>query len=243
MHLTIAESIVSVNVRFPIWVCQTGAVTVSSRTAGTYRGASAQQRKSERRRKLLDAGLEIIGTQGWANTTVRGVCERARVGPRFFYESFADLDELAAAVHDEIVERALSVTLQAVAAAPEELAAKTTAGVTAMIIDLTDDPRRARVAFAEAHASETLIRRRFAAMRTIADAVAEQAGALLDLPTGSDTVLRAFSLLVTGGVAEMVLVWLDGGLPIDRAQLIEMSVQFLLSSAENLPATAEKLRT
>jgi AcrR family transcriptional regulator len=32
----------------------------------------------------MDAALEIIGTQGWSQTTTRGVCEQARVGPRFF---------------------------------------------------------------------------------------------------------------------------------------------------------------
>lgn len=212
-----------------------------TRATGIYRGASAEQRRDERRRRLLDAALNIIGTHGWAATTVRGVCEQARVGPRFFYESFADLDALAAALHDEIVEVAIGGTLTALGAAPDELSAKVRAAVAAIITDLTDDPRRARVVFAEAHGNETLMRRRFAAMRTIANVVAEQADALLDLPPGSETILRAFSLLVTGGVAEMILVWLDGGIDLDREQLIDLCVEFLLSSADSLPTMAGKL--
>lgn len=209
--------------------------------AGIYRGASPEQRKAERRRRLMDAALDIIGTQGWANTTVRGVCEQAKVGPRFFYESFADLDALATAVHDEIVDEAITATLAAVAAAPEGLPEKTRAGVHTIMTAFLEDPRRARVAFAEAHGSEALMQRRFAAMRTIADVVGKQAGELLDLPPGSDTVTQAFALLITGGVAEMILVWLDGGLPVSAEQLVDICVEFLLSSAANLPGMAARL--
>ncbi|MFO7192851.1 MAG: TetR/AcrR family transcriptional regulator, partial [Thermocrispum agreste] len=193
---------------------------------GMYRGATAEERRAQRRRRLMDAALEIIGTQGWANTTLRGVCEQARVGPRFFYESFADLDELAAAVHAELVDEALQRTLRAVAEAPDDLAAKSRAGVATIITAFTEDPRRARFVFAEAHASETLMRLRFRAMRTISDVVAEQAATLLDMPPDSEPVRQAFALLFTGGVAEMILVWLDGGLDLDRDGLIDLCHEF-----------------
>ncbi|WP_028846990.1 MULTISPECIES: TetR/AcrR family transcriptional regulator [Thermocrispum] len=208
---------------------------------GIYRGATAEERRAQRRRRLMDAALELIGTQGWAQTTLRGVCERARVGPRFFYESFADLDELAAAVHAELVDDALQKTLRAVREAPDDLAAKSHAGVATIIRAFTDDPRRARFVFAEAHASETLMRLRFRAMRTIADVVAEQAATLLDMPPDSEVVRQAFALLFTGGVAEMILVWLDGGLDLDRDGLIDLCHEFLLTSARTLPDLAARV--
>lgn len=189
----------------------------------------------------MDAALDIIGTQGWSNTTLRGVCEQARVGPRFFYESFADLEELAATVHDELVREAITRTLAAVAAAPDDLPAKSRAGIATMVKTFTDDPRRARVVFAEAHGSETLMRLRFTAMRAIADVVAGQAEQLLDLPPGSDTVRHAFALLLTGGVAEMILVWLDGGLEVTRDELVDICHEFLLTSARTLPEMATRL--
>lgn len=214
---------------------------MSKAATGIYRGATAAQRREERRRRLMDAALDIIGTQGWSNTTLRGVCEHARVGPRFFYESFPDLDALAAAVHDELVQEAVQLTLAAVAAAPDDLPAKARAGVSTIISAFTDDPRRARVVFAEAHGSEMLMRRRFDAMRTIADVVSAQAEELLDLPAGSEHVRLAFSLLFTGGVAEMILVWLDGGLDVDHEQLVDMCIEFLLSNARTLPEMASRL--
>lgn len=189
----------------------------------------------------MDAALDLIGTQGWANTTLRGVCEQARVGPRFFYESFADLDELACAVHDELVENAIRQTLEAVAAAPVGLPAKARAGVGTIVTAFTEDPRKGRLVFAEAHGSEPLMRRRFAAMRTIADVVTAQAEGLLDLPEGSETVLQAFALLFTGGVAEMILVWLDGGMDVSRERLVDICIEFLLTSSQNLPGMSRRL--
>lgn len=208
---------------------------------GTYRGASAEQRRAERRRRLLDAGLDIIATQGWAATTVRGVCEQARVGPRFFYESFADLDALAAAVHDEIVEAALGRALEAVDAAGDDMRARLRAGISAIIVELTNDPRRARIAFAEAHGSETLMRRRFTAMRTIAQVVRRETDEFVETPAESEDVVVAFAQLLTGGVAEVVLVWLDGGLPMDRQRLVDTCVEFAVSMVEGLPEMTARL--
>ncbi|MBD0323109.1 MAG: TetR/AcrR family transcriptional regulator [Aldersonia sp.] len=208
---------------------------------GTYRGASAEQRRAERRRRLLDAGLDIIGTQGWAATTVRGVCEQARVGPRFFYESFTDLDALAAAVHDEILQSALGRALEAVDAAGDDLRARLRAGISTIIVEVTDDPRRARIAFAEAHGSEILMRRRFTAMRTIAQVVRRQTDEFVDTPHDYDDVVAAFAQLLTGGVAEVVLVWLDGGLPMQRQRLIDMCVEFAVSMVETLPEMTARL--
>ncbi|MGW0637869.1 TetR/AcrR family transcriptional regulator [Nocardia salmonicida] len=208
---------------------------------GIYRGTSAEQRRDERRQRLMDAALDIIGTQGWAATTVRGVCEQAKVGPRFFYESFDDLDALAAAVHDEIIETAIRSSLDALAAAPDDIAAKTRAAVAAILESVVDDPRRARIAFAEAHGSEILMRRRAAAMRTIADVVAEQERALLDPPAGSETLVSAVSLMITGGAAELVLAWLDGGMDISRDELINLCVEFVLTFADNLTTMAARL--
>lgn len=209
--------------------------------SGIYRGISADQRRDERRRRLMDAALDSIGTQGWAATSVRGICEQARVGPRFFYESFEDLNALAGAVHDEIVDALIRTALDAIDHAPDEVPAKLRAAIAAAIVYVTDDRRRARVGFAEAHGSETLMRRRFAAMRTLADVVAREADSLLDLPPGSEAMVQAYSLLVIGGVAEMVLVWLDGGLDVDRDGLIELSAEFLITTAESLPGIAGRL--
>lgn len=208
---------------------------------GLYRGATADERRAERRRRLMDAALEVIGTQGWTAATVRAVCEEAHVGPRFFYESFDDMNALAAAVHDEIVETALTRTLAAVDAAPDTLAAKTRAALETIIADLTDDPRRARVTFSEAHGSEVLMRRRFTAMRAVAEAMVGQIRGLVEPSAANERILQAVSLVLTGGFAELVLVWLDGGLDCDRDGLVTICTEFALTTTESLPRLSQRL--
>ena len=212
-----------------------------ARTAtGTYGGVSAEQRRAERRRRLLDAALDVIGTQGRSATTLRGICERARVGPRFFYESFADLDALAAELYDEVLDAALRRTIAAIDATPHDLRARTAAAFRAMISEIIDDPRRARVLFVEAYGSETLVARRFAAMRRLARVAMEQSHDLLDLPP-DDRLLRAVSVLLTGGVTEFVLAWLDGGMDVSRDELIQISVEVALAMGNAIPAMAGRL--
>ncbi|MFB7723352.1 MULTISPECIES: TetR/AcrR family transcriptional regulator [unclassified Nocardia] len=209
---------------------------------GTYRGTSTDERREQRRRRLLDTALEIVGTQGLAALTVRGVCEQAKVGPRFFYESFSDLDALAAALLDEVQSAALDQARSTMAETPGDPETKIRAGVAALIIAMTDDPRRANIAFAQAYGSEALMRMRFDGMRKVAATIIEQTRTLLDIPAGDDTALTALAQLITGGAAELILVWLDGGLKVERPVLIEIVADYVVAMVDRLPGTAAKLR-
>ena len=44
-----------------------------------YRGVSLEQRQGDRRTRLIEAGLTVIGTQGYGAATVRAIC--AEAGP------------------------------------------------------------------------------------------------------------------------------------------------------------------
>ncbi|MGK8510265.1 TetR/AcrR family transcriptional regulator [Nocardia asiatica] len=209
--------------------------------SGTYRGASTAERREDRRRRLLDAALDIIGTQGLSALTVRGVCEQAKVGPRFFYEAFPDLNALAAGVLVEIQQAALDRAKSAIAETTGTPGDRIRAGVAALIVELTDDPRRAKVAFAQTYGNEALMRSRFAGMRQVADAIIEQTRLVLELPEGQDTAIAATSQLITGGAAELVLVWLDGGLDVDRDGLIALLADYTVAMIDRLPAVAGRL--
>ncbi|MGW4246710.1 TetR/AcrR family transcriptional regulator [Nocardia sp. NPDC004722] len=208
---------------------------------GTYRGTSTDERREQRRRRLLEAALEIVGMQGLATLTVRGVCEQAKVGPRFFYESFTDLDALAGALLDEVQGEALDHARAAIAETPGTPEDKLRAGVAALIVTLTDDPRRANIAFAQAYGSEPLMRRRFEGMREVAQVLIEQTRILLGIPTGEDTALTALAQLITGGAAELTLVWLDGGLKVERPVLIDIVADYVVAMVDRLPGMTAKL--
>ncbi|MGH3557005.1 MAG: TetR/AcrR family transcriptional regulator, partial [Mycobacterium sp.] len=55
-----------------------------------YRGVEAGDRLADRRSRLLVAGLDLLGAsdQDMSELTVRGICRRAGLAVRYFYESF-----------------------------------------------------------------------------------------------------------------------------------------------------------
>jgi AcrR family transcriptional regulator len=170
-----------------------------------YGGVSADARVDARRKRLMDAALELMGTEGWSATSVRGVCRRAGLTPRFFYESFDDLDALAVAVFDDIVVRATAAILVAVRDAPPEPAAQARAAIATFVDQLTADPRRARVAFAEALGSEALARRRLQAMRAMARLIADHGRLAYGAPREADTLVEITASLLAGGIAELLI--------------------------------------
>jgi AcrR family transcriptional regulator len=186
---------------------------------GVYGGVIASERQAARRAKLLEAALDLLGGDGWQATTVRAICARARLTPRYFYESFADRDELLLALFDELVAEAAEAVLEAVASAEDDARAKARAAIGAFIELVTDDPRKARVLFIEALGSEPLARRRFETVRMFARLVAAQGREFYGIEGGS--LVDTTALMLVGGLAETLLSWLDGKLRITREQLIE----------------------
>ncbi len=108
----------------------------------------------------MDAAFQLLGTEGWSGTSVRAVCQGARLNPRYFYESFDDLDALVIAVYDRVVEELAAVVLAALGSAAPDPAAQLRATLEATVGFVDDDRRRARVLYVEALGNEALNRRR-----------------------------------------------------------------------------------
>lgn len=94
------------------------AVTSEPPRTRPYRGVPADQRRARRRAALMEAGLELLGTRGWAATTVRQVCAEAGLNDRYFYENFPDRDALLLAIIDDQVAQGTDVILSAARQAP-----------------------------------------------------------------------------------------------------------------------------
>jgi AcrR family transcriptional regulator len=199
---------------------------------GRYGGVDAAQRVASRRAQLTAAALHLLGTDGWSATTVRAICQQAKLTPRYFYESFADRDAILLAVFDEIATDAAHAVLVAVDAAPADARAKSRAAIGAFIELLTDDPRRARVLFIEAMGSETLAKRRFETVRMFARLVAEQARTFYGVLGETDPLVELTALMLAGGLAEAILAWLDGTLRLTREQLIEDCTDLFVANGE-----------
>jgi AcrR family transcriptional regulator len=203
-----------------------------------YKGVSADERRTQRRARLIEAGLDVLGEEGMANTTMTAVCARAGLTERYFYESFEGREELLAAVFDAVSQEVTSAVLGAVAEAPEDLLERCRAAAGALIDALTDDPRKAR-AYVEAIGSEALKRRRAATMRLYAGFLAEQIRVVYDLrdERHEKSVALAATILV-GGMSEAVMQWLDGTLELSRDELVDECARLCVAAADGIRAGA-----
>ena len=76
---------------------------------------TAAERRDQRRERLLEAGLELFGTQGYAESSVRAVSAAAGLNSRYFYESFASREELLYQVYERIVAEIAIAVIEATA--------------------------------------------------------------------------------------------------------------------------------
>jgi AcrR family transcriptional regulator len=194
-----------------------------------YGGATADERRAERRSRLIAAGTALLGADPdeGGGLTVRGACAQAGLTPRYFYESFESSDALATAVFEAVVEGAAKAVADALAEAEPDPVSRSRATVEAFVTFAVDDPRRARVLFVEGAGSELLREQRAAALRTFAELAAAQGRELYGTVAGSDELVETASFLIAGGMAELLLAFVRGELASDREQLIDDTVALL----------------
>jgi AcrR family transcriptional regulator len=203
---------------------------------GVYGGVDAADRRADRRERLLQAALDLVGTEGWQACTVRAICARANLTSRYFYESFTDRDALLLALFDQIVEQSAIAVLAAVAGAPDEARAKAHAAIEAFVELVTEDPRKVRVLFVEAMGSEALTRRRAQTVRSFAEIVAEQARVFYRMREASDPLVQMTAVMLVGGLTETLLAWLDGTVRMSREELIDTCTDLFVATGERASA-------
>jgi AcrR family transcriptional regulator len=191
----------------------------------TYGGVSAEERVATRRARLLEAGLECFGTAGFAATGVKDVCRAAGLTDRYFYESFSDGRALFLAVFDAVTDALFEDVANAVIAVEPRAELQLRAAIGTFLRALADDPRRARVVFAEAvaagpeaaeHMQATL--RRFTAL--------VEATARAHMPPEAESRIVAISLV--GTLERAVHEWQAGELGLSVDELTERCVALYL---------------
>lgn len=115
-----------------------------------YGGVSAAERQTQRRERLIEAAYDVFGREGYRNTTMRLICAQARLTERYFYEHFANVDEVFLAVHKRQSAEVSAAIMARVMTAPDEPVAQTRAGLTAFFEYIKADPRRAQILLLDA---------------------------------------------------------------------------------------------
>lgn len=119
--------------------------------ARTYGGVAPEQRRAERRQRLLTAALELFTSTGFRQAKITGLCTLAGVSTRNFYEEFTGKEDVLRTLHDRIN----SLALEHVTAALERVADADAFTRISTLLDVfidtvTADPRMPRLNYVEA---------------------------------------------------------------------------------------------
>jgi AcrR family transcriptional regulator len=197
---------------------------------------SASDRQAERRTLLLDAAFDLLGSDGSSALTVRAVNERARLNPRYFYESFADLDALVVAVYDRVVDELAHVVIGALGHAGDDPAAQLRAVVESSVRFVDEDRRRGRVLYVEALGNEALNRRRLEAGNAVVAFIERYAAERSEVPI--DHIGRVGAAMLVGGFTEVLIEWLADRIPVTREQLVDDATELFLALGDAAGAIA-----
>ena len=191
----------------------------------TYGGVSADDRIAARRAKLLDAGLELFGTQGFATTGVKDICRQAGLTDRYFYESFNDSGALFLAVFDRLTDELFGAVAEAVATAGDDAERQMREAIGTFLRALADDSRKPRVLFIEAAAAGPAAAAHMrTTLRRFALLVAATARQHVPEATADEDV-QLVALSLVGLLERVVTEREDGALDIPVDELTERTVR------------------
>ncbi|WP_176444293.1 TetR/AcrR family transcriptional regulator [Rhodococcoides kyotonense] len=200
-------------------------------TTRRYAGMSADDRAADRRSRLLEAALEVFASAGASGATMTSICARANLTERYFYESFSSRDELLRHIVDSVSDDIRNAALEALRSPADTVESRVRAAITAFVTVLTDDPRKGRVAMIESLAVDSLRRHRRESLRQFARLVADQAHELYGDDAWPEPQAEINGLLFTGGLAELVVAWLNDELDVTPRQIIESATHQFISTA------------
>jgi AcrR family transcriptional regulator len=176
-----------------------------------YRGISPDERRAQRRARLVAAALAVYGERGYRQATVKAVCEAAGLTERYFYESFANSEDLLIVAFNAVTAGVLKELTDAAAKAGRNRTNRARAMLLAYFTALQREPQAARVFLVEIRGVSRAVDKAFdAALRGIGWEVAQLVappGAAAGSPA-SDELLQAG---VVGGVIHIALQWIDKG--------------------------------
>jgi len=191
--------------------------------ARIWGGTTLDERRSARRRKLVETGLDLLGGQTTGAVSVRAACRGAQLTERYFYESFADRDALVLAVYEEVADAARAALEEATRTAtdPVDVARRS---VEAMVSLMVDDPRKGRVLLVAPITEPVLASRSMELAPVITGMIRSQ------LPPGTSERTRA--LIATGllgALMSLFYAYLQGTLRVGREAFVEHCVSLLLN--------------
>ena len=194
----------------------------------SYRGLSQEERRAERRERLIAAAIAVYGERGYHQATVKAVCEAAGLTERYFYESFANSEALLIDSFNAVTYSVLGEITRAAHEAGRGRIARSRAMLHAYFAALQREPQSARVFLVEIRGVSRAVDQAFdAALRAIGREVAR-----IVAPPGApeDELLQAG---VVGGVIHIALRWIEQGYAPPAGSVVDTALKLgtVLSAA------------
>ncbi|GAB3385576.1 TetR/AcrR family transcriptional regulator [Massilia agri] len=186
----------------------------------SYRGLSQDERRAERRARLIAAAIAVYGERGYHQATVKAVCEAAGLTERYFYESFANSEALLIDSFNAVTWSVLGAITQAAKEAGRARTARSRAMLHAYFAALQREPQSARVFLVEIRGVSRAVDQAFdTALRAIGKEVAR-----IVAPPGAadDELLQAG---VVGGVIHIALRWIEDGYQPEIASVVDTALK------------------
>jgi AcrR family transcriptional regulator len=181
-------------------------MTNPAKVSRLYGGVHADERRAERRLRLIEAAVQVYGRVGYRNATVKAVCEAAKLTERYFYESFANSEALLIAAYIHVTDELHRQMAAAGVQFTGDAAGRTRAILAVYFTRLREHPRPARVFLLE-----------MGGISTEVDAVRMNAlkamSALLAPPVKGATETSMLSVGMVGAVINIALRWVSQGYP------------------------------
>jgi AcrR family transcriptional regulator len=187
----------------------------------TYAGKTHAERRAERRERLLDAGLELFGTRGYAQTTIEQICAFSRLNPRYFYEEFDSREALLGAVYERHVRAVAERVRAAIGTAPPDVKLRLEVGLTAFLDGSLADERAARINYFEVvGVSPELERLRRRVLGEYADMIAAQLRELAPDTKLAAGDARLAAVALAGATDGLIIDWLSGERGYEREAIV-----------------------
>jgi AcrR family transcriptional regulator len=192
----------------------------STESPRIWGGTTLATRRQARREKLLEVGLDLLGTPS-ATLSVRAACRSAQLTERYFYESFPDRDALVLAVYEQLADEVRTVLDEASAESddPAEVARRS---IEALVALMVDDQRKGRVLLVAPLTESVLAEPSQALLPALSLLIRSK------LPRSTPSEQRTLiSVGLLGSMMALFYAYLEGQLEVSRDAFVEHCVTVL----------------
>ncbi|WP_436497015.1 TetR/AcrR family transcriptional regulator [Actinokineospora sp. HUAS TT18] len=206
-------------------------------TKRAYAGVAADDRRAQRRERLLLAALELFTARGYQQTKIVDLCTLAGVSTRNFYEEFQAKEQLLLTLHGHINAQAMRhVTAKLTTIADADAETRVATLVDTFITSVTADPRLPRLNYVEAvGVSADLERQHQHWVRKWADFIESEARHAADKGEAPDRDYRLTAFAMVGAITGLLREWQAHDPPLAAAE-IATEIRALMLSAITRPA-------